>query len=596
MKLRHIWLIAIFLSAAFVTSAFTPEERYIQAYNLMREGDGLVTANQGRAALQKYREALDRIRLLQRSDPAWNPSVVTYRLDYLDGQVKKLSAQFPGPETPSAAPAGPTQVEAPAMPAGTPAEVIKALQEETARLTRENATLQAKLKEALSVQPAAADPRELVKAQEQINTLLKERDLLRVSAEQLKNSARATAATPAAESQSLAEAQKQAAQQAALAASLREQNDSLQRQLNEARKTVPPGTDPQVAARLQSAQDEIAGLLASNKAMQSEIAALKSAPPAVAPAPVVAATPPAPAANGKEIEKLEKQLGKANASLRSVEEERDDLKAKYAEAQKELKGKLPPDTAAKLEEQGRQLTVMRARLEAYEARPVPFTAEEQALIKQPATTRLAATSVTDTNLVKRKTDLPRGAAPLFNEAQRAIDAKRFSDAEEKLKQVLSQDENNIYVLATLSGVQLDLNKPDDAEKNLKKALATDPRDPASLYLMGSLRLGQEKYDEALDALSQAVQITPDNAMAQFNLGRALIFKGNLKAAETAFRKAITLKPNWGEAHYQLAVIYLTGNPPFIELAKWHYQKSITGGMPRNFELEKRLEKGAGAKP
>ncbi len=588
MKHRHALLLAIFLCAAFAARALTPEERYIQAYTIMREGDGLVVANQGRAALLKYREALDRIRALQRSDPAWNPSVVSYRLDYLDSRVKKLAAQFPGAEAPPATTrSAPTQAEAQATfvpPAGPPAVVIKSLQEETVRLNKENATLQAKLKEALSVQPAAADPRELVKAQEQINILLKERDLLRVSAEQLKDNSRvATAARPA-DQQALAEVQKQVAQQAAVAASLREQNDNLQRQLAEARKTVAPGTEPQMTARLQSAQDEIAGLVARNQAMQSELATLKSAPTAPAPAP-------ATAASGKEIEKLEKQLNKANATLRSAEEDRDEIKAKYAEAQKELKGKLPPDTAAKLEEQGRQLTVMRARLDAYEAKPVPFTAEELALVKQPATPRMAAASVTDTNLMKRKTDLPRGAAPLFNEAQRAIDAKRFSDAEEKLKQVLSQDENNIYVLATLSGVQLDLNKPADAENNLKKALATDPRDAASLYLMGSLKLSQEKYDEALDSLSQAVQITPDNPMAQFNLGRALSFKGNLKAAETAFRKAITLKPNWGDAHYQLAVIYLTGNPPFIELAKWHYQKSITGGMPRNFEFEKRLDKG-----
>lgn len=593
MKLRHALLLAVFLCGAVAAQALTPEERYIQVYTIMREGDGLVVANQGRAALQKYREALDRIRSLQKSDPAWNPTVVSYRLDYLDTRVRKLAAQFPAAEattatTPAAATEGPAAF---VTPAGPPAEVIKALQAETTRLNRENATLQAKLKEALSVQPAAADPRELVKAQEQINTLLKERDLLRVSAEQLRDSSRVVTATSPADKQALAEVQKQVAQQAAVAASLREQNDTLQRQLADARKTVAPGTEPQMATRLQSAQDEIAGLLARNQAMQSEIAALKSVPAAVVSAPA-----PAAVASGKEIEKLEKQLNKAKAALRSVEEDRDDLKSKYAEARKELKGKLPPDTAATLEEQGRQLTVMRARLDAYEARPVPFTAEELALLKQPATPKMAAASVTDTNLAKRKADLPRGTAPLFNEAERAIDAKRFSDAEEKLKQVLSQDENSIYVLARLSGVQLDLDKPAEAEKNLKKALAMDPRDPACLYLMGSLKLRQEKYDEALDVLSQAVQITPDNPMAQFNLGRALIFKGNLKPAETAFRKAITLKPNWGEAHYQLAVIYVTSNPPFIELAKWHYQKAITGGMPRNFELEKRLEKSGGAKP
>lgn len=572
MKLRYGWLLAIMLTAALFARAATPEERYIQIYGIMREGDGLVTANQGRAALQKYEEAARLLRLLQQSEPSWNPIVVSYRLEQLDTQIKKLTAQSPAAEAvPVAAPR-------------TPAEIIKSLQEMNTRLAQANVTLEAKLKEALSVQPSAADPRELAKAQEQINALLKERDLLRISVEQLRNSARPATASNTADAQALAEAQKQLAQQAALAASLREQNDSLQRQLTQS-KAASPDAEPAVDARLKAAQDEIANLQAANRTLQAEVTTLKSAPP-----------PTTSAASSKEVEKLERQLARANAATRSAEAERDDLKTRYEEARKELRGKLPPDTAAKLEEQARQLTVMRARLEAYEARPVPLSPEEQALVKQAPTPKLMAAAVTDTNQAKHKIELPRGSAPLFNEAQRAIDAKRFDDAEQKLKQVLSQDENNVYVLATLSGVQLDLNKPDEAEKNLTKALTVDAHDAASLYLMGSLKLSQEKYDEALDSLSQAVQLAPDNVMAQYNLGRTLVLKGNTKAAETSFRKAISLKPNWGDAHYQLAVIYLTGNPPFRELARWHYQKAISGGVPRNFELERRLENPSATKP
>jgi hypothetical protein len=41
------------------------------------------------------------------------------------------------------------------------------------------------------------------------------------------------------------------------------------------------------------------------------------------------------------------------------------------------------------------------------------------------------------------------------------------------------------------------------------------------------------------------------------------------------------------------VIYLTQQPPLPELARWHYQKAIEAGQPRNPEMEKSLaEKGA----
>jgi len=61
------------------------------------------------------------------------------------------------------------------------------------------------------------------------------------------------------------------------------------------------------------------------------------------------------------------------------------------------------------------------------------------------------------------------------------------------------------------------------------------------------------------------------------------------AAETALRKAIQLEPNHASAHHNLAVIYLTQKPPLVELAKWHYQKALAAGHPRNADLEKLLD-------
>jgi Tfp pilus assembly protein PilF len=60
------------------------------------------------------------------------------------------------------------------------------------------------------------------------------------------------------------------------------------------------------------------------------------------------------------------------------------------------------------------------------------------------------------------------------------------------------------------------------------------------------------------------------------------------AAETAFRKAILLNPNYAGAQNNLAVFYLTQQPPSVELARWHYDKAIAAGFPRNPEMEKML--------
>jgi Flp pilus assembly protein TadD len=158
------------------------------------------------------------------------------------------------------------------------------------------------------------------------------------------------------------------------------------------------------------------------------------------------------------------------------------------------------------------------------------------------------------------------------------------------------DEGNVYLLSRLAATQLDQDKTAEAEANLKKALAIDAEHPASLAMLGDLKFREEKFDEAIDALSMAAKIRPDRPDTYYMLGRALIQKGNRGPAESALRKAVHLKPTWGEPHYQLAVLYATQQPGFPELAQYHYNKAIAGGIPRNLEFEKFIKKPAAPKP
>jgi Flp pilus assembly protein TadD len=133
---------------------------------------------------------------------------------------------------------------------------------------------------------------------------------------------------------------------------------------------------------------------------------------------------------------------------------------------------------------------------------------------------------------------------------------------------------------------------DDAEKNVKKALASAPNDAYSLSVLGYVKFRQQQYDEALDALSRAAQLNPQNAEIQNILGLTLSHKGLRGPAETALRKAIALDPHHASAHNNLAMIYLTQQPPAVELARWHYEKARAAGHSRNEELERLLkEKG-----
>ena len=182
-------------------------------------------------------------------------------------------------------------------------------------------------------------------------------------------------------------------------------------------------------------------------------------------------------------------------------------------------------------------------------------------------------------------DLPPGASILAAQAQRAFAQRRFEDAEKSYREILSLDERNVFTLGNLAAILVERGRLDDGEAMLTRALDADPEDPFSLSLRGIIRFRQQKYDEAFEALSKSAQLDPENADTQNYLGITLSQRGQRKAAEAALRKALKLSPASPAAHYNLAVVYATQKPPFLELARYHYDKARRSGQPSNPAFE-----------
>ena len=456
-------LFLLFLSASFVR-AQGPDHEYIQIYSLIEQADTMKGSGQAQGAAVRYRDAQMALQKLQAAYPLWNAGVVKFRLQDLAEKLQSLGQ--PAPSAPSA----PTL---PALPTGTPAKTVPPL-DQVRQLQAENAALEAKLKEALSVQPNANNQNELALVQEQLTSLQKERDLLKVALDQ----------------------QKQAA-----------------------------------------------------------------------------STPPPANADAADLKKL-----------RQLEQERNELKKKLAAS-----AAISTTVASRsgTSEGAKELEQLRARLDVLEARPTPYTPEELALFRQPPP-QLAPVEVKP---VKKSKELPAGSGALVSQAERAFSGRRFDEAEKKYLEVLRQDENNVYILGNLAATQMEMNKPDEVEKNIQRALAVDPEDGFSLTLLGMLKFRQDKIDEALDVLSRAAKIDPQNPETQNYLGITLSQKGQRAAAEAALRKAVKIQPNYAGAHHNLAVVYATQRPPFLELARWHYDRARALGQPKNPELEKLIAGG-----
>jgi tetratricopeptide (TPR) repeat protein len=230
-----------------------------------------------------------------------------------------------------------------------------------------------------------------------------------------------------------------------------------------------------------------------------------------------------------------------------------------------------------------RIDTLRSRLEILEAEKIPYTDEEKKLFAEPNTGDSPANT-----LQAKVATLPEGGADDFKAGQAALIEAKFGEAEQKFLHVLKLDEENPLTLGNLALAQMEQGNYDGAEASLSRALKNDDEDAFSLSLIGTLRYRQKKFDEARDYLAKAVKLNPEDSRAQHFLGSALNNLGQRKAAETALRKAVQIKPGYSEAHHNLAVVYATQKPPFIALAKFHYEKAVAGGHEKNADLEKIL--------
>lgn len=635
--MKRFSVFVVLLASLFIAQAQTPDDQYVHIFNLIQEADGLYHAGQSGTALAKYAAAETALQRFQKGNPNWNSVIVRFRLNYVSSRIQELRGRITGKETSPKAP-----VEAPKPPdAGQLQAQVAALSDQVRQLQAENVDLGAKLKEALALQPAAVDPRELARAEERIQSLQKQNDLLQVRLDQEKTKAAVPVDTQSLERarKDLADTNQKLSRETERANSLELERKALQTRLE---GLVPQGWNAanieKTRQQLEAAQAQLTDqkkmterLGAERDALQSRVKTLTAdAEAAVAlraenellkkqltEAKQTSATKASGTANelaqaqaqvaalqsDKELLRLEKvalesrvkqlQAGAPSVStpapagavpdrVQQLERERDELQKKLAAANQQLAAAPAASTANRRQEVEKELAALRLRLEVLEARKVPYTAEELALFKQaPAKLAAAGTGARSLN------ELPAGSASLVAEAQQFFAARQYDKAKSKYLEVLGRDENNALTLANLAEIELQLDHVKEADQHIQKAIATAPDDPYNLYVLGRVRSQQKRYDEALDALSRATQLMPENAAAQNALGMVLSEKGMRGPAETALRRAIQIQPGLAEAHNNLAIIYLTQTPPLLQLARWHYQKAVSAGS-RNAKLEELL--------
>jgi tetratricopeptide (TPR) repeat protein len=589
------FLVAMLVLIAFLTPARAQQdtdEKYIAIYGVVQQAESLADTGEPHQALASLTDAQAQLQRFQKIYPSWNPGIISYRLDDLAKKIATVQAQIAAanaPVPPVAADGSPPSAEAVRL-----SVEAENLRTQVVSAQSENQTLQAKLKEALSTQPAAIDADELAKAQEQILSLMKENDLLKASetvASENNNAGRDTNGISQLRRR-LADSFNKYSEEHSRAEKLVTENTVLQKDLKQVGGQDPASLDllrsengrlqSQLTA-LQSAANEASAakeLATKLKDSHTQIASLQTE--------VKVVTLEKGALENKVVQ-LAAQVAELRAAnfegrIRDLTEQRDQLAKQLADAGIKTPRK---GAAAQLAALNDEMQALRARVAVDESKPVPYTPDELVWFRQNAPQPYTGPTAHSIH------ELPPGAAELVASAQRHFSKHEYDQAAADYKKILEQDQNNGLILANLATIELQQDKLADAEKHITVALAQNPDDAYNLSTLGYVKFREEKYDDALDVLSRAAKVDPNNPEIQNYLGVTLSHKGLRVQAETALRRAIQLNPLYAPAHNNLAVVYLNQTPPSPLLARWHYQKALDAGQPRNPDLEKLLaEKGA----
>jgi len=180
----------------------------------------------------------------------------------------------------------------------------------------------------------------------------------------------------------------------------------------------------------------------------------------------------------------------------------------------------------------------------------PGLLDYEEVINQPLTTR-PELETTESEIEYRtggliyeisppSTDHRPPAPNLYTEALTLYEKGFYSEAEEKIAILLSQEQDEPKAMLLMARVYANQGKLSDALELCEKAIAADKLNPGSHFLLATILQEQGRVEEAVASLKRVLYLDQNFILAHFALGNLALRQGKFKESEKHFKNALAL--------------------------------------------------------
>ncbi len=192
-------------------------------------------------------------------------------------------------------------------------------------------------------------------------------------------------------------------------------------------------------------------------------------------------------------------------------------------------------------------------------------------------------------LVTEQATLPPELRELARMGTMAVAVKDWKKAREVYLELLEKAPDNALAYANLGVVEHQLKNLSAANANLTRSLQINPTIAQNWLSLGLVQYEKGDLNLSISSLTRAIHEAPNDGQTRLVLAAVIRDYGWEEAAIMELKRALMIDPKLADAHYNLALSYLSFDPPKLELARRHYYSAIDLGTAPSEEIEKQLK-------